>query len=414
MVESGEYTLIRSDGSPFIGDVGFGLIRDADGKPLCDYDGLDCTYDGCFTEIGCTQLVASGWVVADGECRTQGDNDPGPCKQVVDGYIIDAPDGTPCDDASACTNATHCAAGLCSGGQPVQCNDSDPTTTDTCSDLSGCLHDADCDELRVNLVTEGRQHGVRAISLPEGGVLAWQTGDANSSVRISFRLVDTTGSLAPEEIEVVPPTEVEVAYGAFAGFGGISRAGADRFVLTWNLGLAGAGFYQLFEPEGTAVTGRQQLEAPALPSEYADREILWSYPRLAHDPSAGFFAIWSTSLEGGGRVVQIERYNEDGERTQGPATIGDSSGVLVLGREDATFHTFTGGSGSFDVQRFNSSTLLPAGEPITVTTVTGNPHGLHDVHHSPDGFVVGAANAYDGAWLYWLDPNGLRVIIFAG
>src|SRR5205823_1332539 len=51
------------------------------------------------------------------------------------------PDGTSCNDNSACTTADSCHAGACTGAM-VACDDGDPCTADTCIASSGCQHGA--------------------------------------------------------------------------------------------------------------------------------------------------------------------------------------------------------------------------------------------------------------------------------
>jgi hypothetical protein len=52
--------------------------------------------------------------------------------------------GTPCDDANACSSDDNCMAGACVGKQ-LTCNDGDPCTVDTCSALTGCAFVATAD-----------------------------------------------------------------------------------------------------------------------------------------------------------------------------------------------------------------------------------------------------------------------------
>lgn len=81
---------------------------------LCD-DGNDCSEDTCAGGEGCTNLLLES-----GSCE---DNNP-------------------------CTVADHCVAGVCIG-DPVDCDDNNPCTDDSCTELGGCLHDANaeaCDD----------------------------------------------------------------------------------------------------------------------------------------------------------------------------------------------------------------------------------------------------------------------------
>lgn len=54
-------------------------------------------------------------------------------------FEMDAPDGTLCDDANACTLGDACAAGVCSGPQPVVCDDGVYCNgTEVCDQVTGC------------------------------------------------------------------------------------------------------------------------------------------------------------------------------------------------------------------------------------------------------------------------------------
>ncbi len=50
-----------------------------------------------------------------------------------------AQDGSPCDDGDACTAATLCQNGSCSGGKTKDCNDNNPCSADSCV-AGGCVH----------------------------------------------------------------------------------------------------------------------------------------------------------------------------------------------------------------------------------------------------------------------------------
>ncbi len=52
------------------------------------------------------------------------------------------PIDTPCEDGNACTAGETCdGAGACGGGTPVDCDDLNPCTTDTCGFITGCVND---------------------------------------------------------------------------------------------------------------------------------------------------------------------------------------------------------------------------------------------------------------------------------
>mgnify|MGYP006971705140 CR=1 FL=1 len=103
-----------------------GLDNDCDGEVdeptlvggdyvnLCDDDN-DCTDDACAGAEGCTNMLL---------------------------------DSGSCDDGNPCTVADHCVTGTCVG-DPVDCDDKNPCTDDSCTELGGCLHDANtlaCDD----------------------------------------------------------------------------------------------------------------------------------------------------------------------------------------------------------------------------------------------------------------------------
>ena len=75
-------------------------------------------------------------------CHKQECAMPGPCQvreaeKCVKGQcpaIVNAPDGTSCNDANVCTQVDVCAAGACVGTTPQTCLN----PTDTCSPQSGC------------------------------------------------------------------------------------------------------------------------------------------------------------------------------------------------------------------------------------------------------------------------------------
>jgi cysteine-rich repeat protein len=74
---------------------------------LCD-DLNQCTNDFCNADSGCVA-------------------------QAVD-------DNTPCDDQSLCTQTDTCHNGQCSGAEPLDCDDAEACTIDTCEAAQGCLH----------------------------------------------------------------------------------------------------------------------------------------------------------------------------------------------------------------------------------------------------------------------------------
>jgi hypothetical protein len=96
--------------------------------PLCD-DGNPCTTDSCLGEAGCQSVDLDG-----GECF----------------------DGNPC------TIADHCSAGVCDGS-PVDCDDDNPCTDDSCDESGGCVfvdNLVDCDDGNPCTVADECQEGL--------------------------------------------------------------------------------------------------------------------------------------------------------------------------------------------------------------------------------------------------------------
>ncbi|MBI5607326.1 MAG: hypothetical protein HY902_00430, partial [Deltaproteobacteria bacterium] len=121
----------------------------------CD-DSNGCTADSCNPLSGCVNLPTTA-SCSDGDACTSGDacKDgqcvPGPATLCDDGNPCTAeacepkrgwatsPNSDACDDNNACTTGDTCAAGKCSGGTGVVCNDGNPCTTDACDSKQGCI-----------------------------------------------------------------------------------------------------------------------------------------------------------------------------------------------------------------------------------------------------------------------------------
>ena len=125
----------------------------------CD-DGNPCTTDACDPAKGCTKSDDNGLPCSDGSACTVGDAcTGGACvsgalKNCPDGDACKSwtcndtsgkceqsakPDGTGCSDGTACTSADVCTGGSCAG-TPVDCDDKNPCTLDTCDPLAQCKH----------------------------------------------------------------------------------------------------------------------------------------------------------------------------------------------------------------------------------------------------------------------------------
>ncbi|MFC1611019.1 proprotein convertase P-domain-containing protein [Myxococcota bacterium] len=153
------------------GSCGGGNARVCDDDTACTFDSCDEVNDTCdadptplngtFCEDSefCTLMTQCD----DGVCgsgATRPCDDGNSCTQdtcddtddicVNDGAPLD---GSGCDDGFYCTQGTTCSDGVCGGGAPLDCNDNEPCTFDTCDEASqGCVHDdtvfegAPCDD----------------------------------------------------------------------------------------------------------------------------------------------------------------------------------------------------------------------------------------------------------------------------
>ena len=146
----------------------------------CD-DANTCTDQSCSTETGCVLLpreatcddadpcTATGTCVAGGCKLIQGsacdDNNPctadacdeksGKCSH--DGSPLD---GDKCDDNNLCTRFDACAAGVCKGPVPLECDKGDPCSVDLCEPATGCVHNLKADGERCK---NGRCLGLVAV-----------------------------------------------------------------------------------------------------------------------------------------------------------------------------------------------------------------------------------------------------------
>ena len=129
------------------------------GAPLNCNDGNICTTDTCNPSTGCAHTpVANGTSCSDGDlCNGAETCQAGVC---TPGVPLDCNDGNictddtcnpatgcvhtnntaPCDDGNACTTSDQCAGGVCAGGPPLNCDDGNVCTDDACNPASGCVH----------------------------------------------------------------------------------------------------------------------------------------------------------------------------------------------------------------------------------------------------------------------------------
>ena len=93
-------------------------------------DGTTCDDgDACTTADSCTAGVCGGAALDcnDNNACTTDSCSGGTCSHVS------VADGTTCDDGDACTQTDSCQSGACVGSNPIDCNDNNACTTDSCS-----------------------------------------------------------------------------------------------------------------------------------------------------------------------------------------------------------------------------------------------------------------------------------------
>ena len=121
---------------------------------VCD-DGNVCTDDSCNPASGC-QSVNDTASCEDGNFCTLndvcvgGNCQSGPPPDCDDGNVCtddscdtstgcqNADNSDPCDDDDACSTADTCAGGTCVGGTPLDCDDQNACTLDSCDSATGC------------------------------------------------------------------------------------------------------------------------------------------------------------------------------------------------------------------------------------------------------------------------------------
>ncbi|HEU5076585.1 MAG TPA: MYXO-CTERM sorting domain-containing protein [Polyangiaceae bacterium] len=97
--------------------VGNACVVDG-GRGRCADDGVCCL--GCLTPGGaCLEGTAAGACGTDGSACVN------------------------CDDGEACDGAEQCEAGSCVDGTPLECDDNNPCTEDSCDEVTGCENDVD-------------------------------------------------------------------------------------------------------------------------------------------------------------------------------------------------------------------------------------------------------------------------------
>ncbi|GMV44397.1 MAG: hypothetical protein AMXMBFR64_61130 [Myxococcales bacterium] len=120
------------------------------GLPYTCDDGRACTVDACDGLGGCGATVAEGACLIGNQCYADGDQQGcGECRP-GESQTVWSPIGEdePCDDGDACTQGDHCEGAVCTGGALV-CDDGSLCTSDACDPATGCVHAAvaaSCDD----------------------------------------------------------------------------------------------------------------------------------------------------------------------------------------------------------------------------------------------------------------------------
>ncbi|MFQ5592473.1 MAG: hypothetical protein ACE5HE_15050, partial [Phycisphaerae bacterium] len=136
-------------------DVCIGGSCIGDLPPDCD-DANGCTDDSCDPAVGCLN-VNNVLACDDGDACTTEDGcsgglclggtppdcgDSNPCTDdVCDSALgcVNTPNLVSCDDGDACTVGDSCSDGICVGGAAPDCNDGNGCTDDRCDSVRGCV-----------------------------------------------------------------------------------------------------------------------------------------------------------------------------------------------------------------------------------------------------------------------------------
>ena len=148
-------TLVCADpggASPAVCDVDPSTILDCD-------DGKPCTDDTCDPVLGCVYEADDDNACADadpcngietcisGVCfpgQPLACDDFNPCTDdtcaALQGCVYTPDDGNVCADGDGCDGVESCSGGQCTPGVPMDCDDGDKCTADTCAPETGCSH----------------------------------------------------------------------------------------------------------------------------------------------------------------------------------------------------------------------------------------------------------------------------------
>jgi hypothetical protein len=126
---------------------------------ICN-DGNSCTDDSCNSATGCVFTANDGNTCSDNSVCTPSDlcqnglcvgQNPTTCTPDANTCTTEAcdpatgacgstPNTIPCDDGNPCTTADTCGGGRCNGGPPLDCDDNNLCSADSCSPAVRCIH----------------------------------------------------------------------------------------------------------------------------------------------------------------------------------------------------------------------------------------------------------------------------------
>lgn len=151
-----------------------GADGDGDCSESCNEATQDCTAPdpfgvGCNDDLFCTLTDTCN---AAGECRGQGDPCSGPdgdvdcsesCNESEQACTAPDPEGAGCDDGVSCSVGDQCSLGVCLSGEERGCNDANPCTDDFCDANGGCtsvFNEAPCDDGNACTLLDRCERGV--------------------------------------------------------------------------------------------------------------------------------------------------------------------------------------------------------------------------------------------------------------
>jgi hypothetical protein len=97
-------------------------------------DGVSCTDDSC-DEAGDSIVNAPNDSLCDDSNICTDDL----CSPLLGCQYLN--NALPCDDADACSDGDVCSGGVCTSGGPLDCDDDNGCTADSCDQVLGCGHE---------------------------------------------------------------------------------------------------------------------------------------------------------------------------------------------------------------------------------------------------------------------------------